>query len=771
MKHIGWIISKYLVRAIAPYFVFSWLLLSVILFVQQASRFSDIFFSANIPSHLIWQLTVALIPNVISFTCPMAVLVGTIIGLSKMQGDSELVAVRAAGVANFQILAPVIVLGLALSIFAFLVNLKGVPIAASLVRSVALQTAIQKLESPIEPGVFNTEIAGYTIYARSGDLTAGHWDNLFIFNQDPSSGAVRLITSETGRIDLTEHESELVLGNARVATLPAPGSAGNYAVENLGEVRLAIRTRRGELIQKLGEKQSTPEELGLSELADYAESREGKDRIEAQILAQRRVILSITPLIFCVLGTAMILRFSRGGRGFGVFLSLVSLIGYFLLAFLGEQMARTGRVPVLVGGALPIVGSAIAIGWFSLSGRVLFMSEWASRATAFFSGLRRPRSRMEVRNLFVDLTTGLRDFDLVKDLSKYFLLALGFLSSLFLIFTAFDLWRFAGTIDGGVWMLVKYLFFLLPFVYLQIAPTSAMIATLATYVIKSRQNEIVTWTSAGESVYRLLVPCFLCMLLLGLFNWEVQERVSPSFNRLQDEYRSQIRRGGTAANAAGRYWVAATDRIYSFSLSSEDSSASDNEQRIHCEAPCVTDLAVYQFATGKSILQTVYRAKTAKWIGERIVMTGPVEKDTIGEGSIATARLEDIVLTESDDPFDELGGKPSHMTVSGIRHEALSRDSENERRNFAVALEKRYSTLFLPLVIAMFTAPFALSIHRSGRVVTLGYAIGLWLVYTCVTNVFEQFGQSGYLPPVFAVWGPLVMFSMLGLYLISRVRT
>ena len=119
--------------AITPYFLFSWLLLSVILFVQQASRFSDIFFSVNIPAHLVWQLTVALIPNVVAFTCPMAVLVGTIIGLSKMQGDSELVAVRAAGVGNIQIAVPIVILGIALSFFAFFVNLKGVPIAASLV--------------------------------------------------------------------------------------------------------------------------------------------------------------------------------------------------------------------------------------------------------------------------------------------------------------------------------------------------------------------------------------------------------------------------------------------------------------------------------------------------------------------------------------------------------------------------------------------------------------------------------------------------------------
>jgi lipopolysaccharide export LptBFGC system permease protein LptF len=883
MKQISWLISKYLVRAILPYFVFSWLLLSVILFVQQASRFSDIFFSVNIPANLVWQLTVALIPNVIAFTCPMAVLVGTIIGLSKMQGDSELVAIRAAGVGNLQIAVPIIVLGIALSIFAFVVNLKGVPLAASLVRNVALQSAIQKLESPIEPGVFNTEIAGYTIYVKGGDISTGRWNNIFIYTEDSANGVVRLITSSKGRIDTTDQVSELVLENASVSTFPKLPGAGKYVSENIGEVRLAIKTKRSELIEKLGNPQGAPEELGLSELSDFAESKEGKDRVEAQILLQRRIILSISPLIFCLLGTAMILRFNRGGRGFGAFLALASLIGYYLFAFLGEQLTRTGRIPVLIGGLLPILASIIAIAWFSASSRVEFVAGWGESLVNFWASLRRPRERVQTRNLFVDLTTGLRDFDLITNLAKYFFLTLGFLTAVFVIFTAFELWKFAGAIDGGVFLLAKYLFFLLPFVYLQISPSAAMVATLATYVIKSRQNEIVTWTSAGQSVYRLLVPCFLLMIGLGLFNWEIQERFAPRSNQLQDSTRTQIRRGGTVTNTSGKYWVANDKRIYSFELDVPPTSASDNETPFYpedrsgrevvmsrgsdpvavasglgaaggvasdnewlfaesvppdeievrrmflrgtvtagsrleqgiasdnqkqsaiglgsnmgggvplsliapsplmlaalasdnektapCPSVCVRNLTVYEFADGQAKLQTVYRTPAASWTGDRIVFNGPVEKSDLREGKISTETLNGGELAEADDPFAGLGGKPSHMTVSEIRREIAGSESEVERRSFAVALEKRYSTLLLPLVIALFTAPFALSLHRSGRVVTIGYAIGLWLLYTGVTNLFEQFGQSGFLTPAFAVYSPILIFSMLGVYLLSKVRT
>jgi LPS export ABC transporter permease LptF len=793
---LSWKISRYLIGAILPYFIFSWLLLSVILFVQQASRFSDIFFSVNIPTNLVWQLTFALVPNVIAFTCPMAVLVGVIIGLSKMQGDSELTAIRAAGVGNFQITLPVLVLGVVLSLFAFFINLYGVPFAARVVRTVAMQTAIYKLESPIEPGVFNTEVAGFTIYVKDGDLTDGKWKNIFIYNEDEKTGTTRLITSSNGRIDSTDQLSELVLENAVASTFTKNGNQQKYVSENIGEARFAIKTKRGELIQKLSSSEISPEELGLAQLSDYAGQKEGRERTEAQILWQRRIILSLTPLIFCLLGTAMMLRFSGRGRGFGIFVALISLIAYYLLAFLGEQLARTGKISVFAGSLIPIVMSFFAILWFNFLGRTDIFSGLADRISLAVSKLFTRQGGGGQTSLFRDLTTGLRDFDLIVNLIKYYALTLGFLATVFIIFTAFELWKFAGTIDGGVSLLGKYIFYLLPFIYLQLAPSAAMVATLATYVIKSRQNEIVTWTSAGQSVYRLLFPCLLFMLVLGVVNWQVQEWIAPRANQIQDGLRNQIRSRGVLANKGGKFWVANDKRIYSFELdntasdndtkssppykggvdaasadgvvlsnsSIEKQVASDNDKR-------VANLTIYEFSDNGTRLQNLYRIPRATWEKDRIVFTGEAEKSVLEGGKIETIKLTGGELAEDSNPFAEMRKKPSHLNTSETKAQLNNSESDIEKRSFGVALEKKYTAIFLPFIIALFTAPFALSLSRKGKVLTVGYAVGLWLLFMGVTSTFEQFGLNGYLTPAFAVWGPLVLFSMLGIYLLSKVKT
>lgn len=764
-------ISRYLIQAILPYFVFSWLLLSVVLFVQQAGRFADIFFSANIPTSLVWQLTIALVPNVIAFTCPMAVLVGVIIGLSKMQGDSELVAIRAAGVGNIQITIPVLIVGLALSIFAFFINLYGVPVAASIVRRVAMQTAIYKLESPIEPGVFNTEIAGYTIYVRDGDIYDGEWKNIFVHTEDPKLGTVRLLTSTNGRIDSSGENSELVLENATAITIDKSGGKPKFVSEGIGEVRVAIKTKRGELVQRLGSAELTPDELGLGQLSDYAQQKEGQERTEAQILWQRRIILSITPLIFCLLGTSLVLRFNRKGRGFGVFVALVSLIAYYLLAFLGEQLARTGRVSVWSGGLIPVAICMAAVAWFYFSGQAAVVNRISAYAREWLSGidlssLRRPRP-----NLFVDVTTGIRDFDLITSIAKYYLLTLGFLTAVFLIFTAFELWKFAGTIDGGIVLLLKYLFYLLPFVYIQLAPSAAMIATLATYVIKSRQNEIVIWTSTGQSVYRLFLPCLVFMLALGGVNFIVQEYVAPGSNQIQDELRVKIRSRGNLDSKSKRFWVANDQRIYSFGPGSTLGSDNATDSVVGPgRGRAIRDLTIYEFADNTK-LHVVYQADTAVWDGSTITLLENATKTSVGDGGVVSTDFSGGEVDEKYNPFLETRKKPSHLTASETKIQIERSEAEVERRSFSIALGKKYSVAFLPFIISLFTAPFALSLSRKGKAAMVGYAVGLWLVFVGVTSSFEQFGINGQLSPGVAVWGPLAVFSLLGVLLLSRVKT
>src|SRR6266550_5347030 len=59
----------------------------------------------------IWAISAAILPNVLTFTIPMAVLVGILTGFGRMSSDSEAIAFRASGISMIRLLGPVLLLG------------------------------------------------------------------------------------------------------------------------------------------------------------------------------------------------------------------------------------------------------------------------------------------------------------------------------------------------------------------------------------------------------------------------------------------------------------------------------------------------------------------------------------------------------------------------------------------------------------------------------------------------------------------------------------
>src|SRR4051812_8470640 len=148
------LIERYVARTIFPYSIAALILLTAILFVQQTGRYLETIFRGVMPADLVYGLALALLPNVLVFTIPMAVLCGTIIGLGRMSSDSESIAMRAAGISTWRTVWPALLVGVAATGIAGYLNLFEAPRAERHLRAVALRSALYKLDSPVEPRTF-----------------------------------------------------------------------------------------------------------------------------------------------------------------------------------------------------------------------------------------------------------------------------------------------------------------------------------------------------------------------------------------------------------------------------------------------------------------------------------------------------------------------------------------------------------------------------------------------------------------------------------------
>ncbi len=349
MRSGGRLIERYVLRAILPYLLLSLLLLTAILLTQQAGRFAELLLGVGMPLRLVADVTLALIPNVLVFALPTAMLVGVLVGLSRMGTDSELVAMRAAGIGTWQMLWPVLIMGCLLTCVALWVNMRVAPEAARTQRRATVRAALYKMDSPVEPRTFNTEIPGYVIYVKDGDKTKGQWGRVFLF-ASPKDEPTRLVTARSGRIDSSSERSELVLSDAISTSFPTAETAQTgaaRATERLEQLRFVLDTGRKDLLSDLSREEARPEEMDWGSL--FAGDGTPRERRERQTLAYRRLAFSMGPLVFALLGAGLGLRVRKGGRGLGLLLSLAVLLFYYLLSLFGEQMARAGTLTPILG--------------------------------------------------------------------------------------------------------------------------------------------------------------------------------------------------------------------------------------------------------------------------------------------------------------------------------------------------------------------------------------------------------------------------------------
>ncbi|MEK6336480.1 MAG: LptF/LptG family permease [Acidobacteriota bacterium] len=761
------LIERYVLATIFPYTLIAFVLLTTILFAQQTGRYIETIFHGLVPSSFVYGLALALLPTVLVFTIPMAVLAGTIIGLGRMGSDSELVAMRAAGVSTWRILLPALAFGLIATFIAFELNFREAPRAQQQLKSVLVRTALYRLDSPVEPRTFTNDIPGYVIYVRDGDKVAGQWGRIFIQSQEGNQ--TTLITARAGRIDSSAEKSELVLQDAMMTRLPAPEAKDqSYAVDRVTELRKVINTGRGSLLAGMKKSGSDPDQMGWSELRQRIAQTAGPEQREAAMVFHKRLAFSLSPLVFALFGSGLALRLRRGSRGFGVMMSLFIMMLYYLVTIGGDQMARAGSLPPIVGGWIAtVIALAIGIGLLTVRGRQIGFRRGRrkdeTKAAVDEESKRAQRAPAVSARRWVTRFPTLLDWTIVRTMGISFLFGFIALVSIFNIFTTFELWRFIAASRASILLVARYLFYLLPLVSVELFPGSVLVAALMTYALIARRREAVAWWACGQSVYRLMLPGLLFAILISVGSWFVQERVMPEANVRQDTLRARIK--GTIAQVASsseRRWLVSADgsRIYSYEF--------DDRRQVLLKP------VIYEFDRDQVELKRVTNGEEGKWLGGSEFEIDGAHWINLDEARVTQQSAAQLKISGVDPPsvFKPTLDRPSQLSADRLRDYIKTLKARGaDTAILAVALQRKYAAPFSVIVMALIGMPLAISLGRKSTVVALCSAVVVSLAFWLVSGGFQQLGEHALLPPGPAVWTPIVIFACGGLYFISRVRT
>ncbi|MDN5567954.1 MAG: LPS export ABC transporter permease LptF [Paracoccus sp. (in: a-proteobacteria)] len=351
-------IDKYVLGLLLTLFGFFALVLVSVYWINRAVSLFDDLLNDGQTALVVLEFTALTLPLVISVVLPVAAFAATAYGTNRLSGESELVAMQAAGLSPWRLARPVLVFGLSVGLMVAVLVHGLVPMARARLAARSAEIAENVTAQFLRPGSFQYPADGITLFIR--DVASdGRLLDLFIEDaRDPQSQII--YTAQEALVVRTDTGPVLVLLDGMAQNLRIRGENPDVSVTRFKEFSYDV----GAMFAGGGSKGRDLRDYGtprlLSPDADLLAAT-GTTPGAARREAHERLAQPLLSPIAAMLGFATLLigGFSR----FGVWKQVGwAIVGLILIQFLSNAAAnQVGRnadlwpllyLPALTGALL-----------------------------------------------------------------------------------------------------------------------------------------------------------------------------------------------------------------------------------------------------------------------------------------------------------------------------------------------------------------------------------------------------------------------------------
>jgi LPS export ABC transporter permease LptG/LPS export ABC transporter permease LptF len=798
------ILDRYIVREILPPFVLSLLIFTFILTLPPVMRQLEQLVAKGVPWGAAGWIIVTLIPQALGLTIPMATLTGILIGLGRLSGDRESVALLGCGVSPYRLLRPILGFAFVMTGATAYVMFEAIPDANQAFRNITWDLVTKRVENDIQPRVFFEDFPNYVLYVR--DVAPGEgWKNVMVADTT-KPGETTITMAERGRLflDREKRRVDLILGSGTQYLTGEKGQSQIYRFFEQTYISLDAE-------QVFGRQQipRTVTEKSIADLqADAAAKlnrKEGALSPHPEIIyLQQKFSIPAACLVFAIVGLALGLSSAREGKMGAFVVGFAVVFAYYAVMELAAAQTR-GHYRVIEEAkglqAASFLNAHLARWWPNLImglfgiGALIWRARFAHRGLPTSLPVTLPRLPAKWRRAGTASAaaragavqastsprpTGSRKVIVVIRLPKLRMpgpglldryvtatylriVGLAFLGlmGLFYISTFLDKAERIFKGDATLGLVLSLLMYSTPqFIYFVI-PLAVLLSVLITFGLLARSSELTVMKACGISLYRIALPVIGMSLVGSLVLFGLEQRVLAEANRKAETADRQIR--GLAPqnlNPLNRRWIVARDgSIYHYG---------------YFDSPrqTLTALSIHTPAAGGWRLSRTTHAATAefrngRWIGRR---------GWVRDYSTGTATYEEfqerLLPLEPPDYFGTGTPVAELMTVPELqKHIADLADSGVNIVPLSVELQRKIAFPFVTVVMSLLAVPFGVTTGRRGALYGIGVGIVLALSYWIVLHVFLAIGGAGLLPPFLAGWSANIIVAGAAAYLFLNTRT
>jgi len=793
------IFTRYILREVTSYALLGGALFTFVLFMRDLGRILDLVVRESATLGQVVLVFAYTLPSAITYTIPMAVLVGILLGLSRLASDSEITAMRASGMGALSFVRIVSIVAAAALGLGLFNSLYLAPRAAAGLLRLGDELKSSQASFEVQPRVFYENFRNYVLYIQDVQPAAGAalWHHVFVADlTDPATPHITtaeraiVVNGTPGTPDAQTIRLHLIDGGQHETSATNPNQ---YNITTFASTDLPIETE-AQADAHLGRLDTPILALPLQELW----TRSNLSSVPANLARSYRIEFHkrfsypFACLVLMLVGVPLGLSSKRGGKSTGFVLTILLVFVYYFLSSVGVAFAKNGRLSPFLGvwGANLIFAFAGSILLYQMSrGSIalgIFSSMGASLSKLYARITSRSKAETVAASLTPDAATVLRRFRrtfriqfplllddyVMREYATNFAMILASFSAISIIFTFFELIGDIFRNRTPLFTVGDYLLNLIPFILYNVTPLCALVAVLVTFGALSRSSEITAMKATGVSLYRIVTPVLIVTMMISAGLFAFDELYLPTANRRQEALLSVIKdKPAQTFLRPDRKWISGQ------TTASGEPSRIFYYQFFDADKNVFANLSVFEFAPNTFALQRRIFAASARWDSR-------VNRWVFDDGWQRTFTDETVASYQpfTVATFPEIREQPGYFKKENIPSQEMSygelsryisdlKQSGFDTTRLSVQLNRKIAYPLITLVMAILAIPFSLSMGKKGSLAGIATAIGLAIAYWVVAGLFEAMGNVNTLPPLLAAWSPDLLFGIAGTYLLLRTPT
>src|SRR3989441_7369757 len=768
------ILTRYILGEGVSHAVIGMAVFTFVLFTRDLGRILDLVVRNSAPRPSILQIFFFAVPVGLIYTIPMGALVGILMGLSRLAADSEITAMRASGIGVWTFLRIVSIFAVAAWLLALVNSVYLAPRSQAALGRLQDRLKSSQASFEIQPRVFYEGFPQLVLYVQDVQSAQGAaiWKGVFI--ADISNPSAPRITLAQQGILVSQDMDTLHLHLSNGATHETdPKVPDQYQVSTFQQTDIPIQVPQ---IENKDEQAAVPvAQLGTGDLAVEAARVKKYQARWYWIEFHRRFALPTACLVLALVGIPLGLSSKKGGKSTGFVLTILLVFAYYSFSLIGVSLARQGKVPpslgvwlanlvFLLGGCFllwraerrPFEIAPIRATWGRLMHGLQMGGEMLANSRKHDDAFERAATRRRV--FFARFPTILDDY-ILRDFCVYLAMIVSTFLMLLLVFTLFELLGDIIRNQVSPLVVVAYLLNVSPYFFYNVAPLAMLLAVLITFGLMQRSNEITAIKATGISIYRIIIPVLLAAAILAGALFFFDQLYLPHANKRQDALRNQIKgKPPQTYLQPDRKWIfgqhsdiyyyqffdSDRDQFGSISVFQLDPRTFEMTRRIYAERAHWAD----------RLQRWVYEQGWQRELnGTAIQNYRQFEVETFPQLSEPPTYFKKEVKQSSEMSYDELRRYIHDLQQSGFDVVRLR-----------VQLQEKFAFPLITLVMAVLAIPFSLSAGKRGAIAGVAVAVGIAVVYSVVSRLFEAMGNLSQLPPALAAWSPDLIFAFFGGY-------